>query len=146
MLEAVIKMDGADAVREKLREVARRCENLSPVMRAIGDRVVRQTFERFNRGGPAPSGRPWLPPKIPNPRRRGTLRVTDQLRDSIHYQLIGHNAVSIGSNKVYAAIHQFGGRSREGWYVPARPYLGLSRENSDEILGIINEYLMRTRE
>jgi phage gpG-like protein len=29
--------------------------------------------------------------------------------------------------------------------IPARPYLGLSEKNSDEIVGIINEYVMGSR-
>jgi phage virion morphogenesis protein len=165
MFEITIKMDGADAVRERLREISARMSNMSPIMKAIGDRVVEQTKRRFNAGGPAPDGTPWAAPKAKNPKRRGTLRVTDHLRDSIRYQMIGNNAVAIGTNKVYAAIHQLGGRTAEhiirprnkkalktpyglfkqvrhpGSVIPARPFLGLSEANSNEIISIINEYI-----
>ena len=45
----------------------------------------------------------------------------------------------------YAGIHQFGGmagrnRSTE---IPARPYLGLSAEDRDEILDAASDYLER---
>jgi phage gpG-like protein len=91
--------------------------------------------------------------------------VSGHLRDSIRHQMIGKNAVRIGTNRVYAAIHQLGGKTaprvirpvrkqalrtpfglfkkvnHPGSNIPARPYLGLSRGNSDEILRMINEYL-----
>ena len=165
MPEIVIEMDGADAVREKLREISSRVSNLRPVMKAIGDRVVEQTKRRFEAGGPAPAGTPWKPPKTPNPKRIRTLTVSGQLRDSIRFQLIGDNEVAIGTNKVYAAIHQLGGRTaasvilprrkralktpyglfkkvnHPGSVIPARPFLGLSAANSNEIVGIINEHI-----
>ncbi len=181
MPEIIVKIDGAEAVRETLRGIAARCGNLSPVMKAIGERVAEQTKLRFNAGGPAPDGTPWAPVKRPSKKARGILRVTDHLRDSIRFQLIGQNAVVIGTNKVYGAIHQLGGtihqgarselfvRNREkrgakaGSFkkgttsgrgltfrgrdinIPARPYLGLSRQNSDEIVEIINQYISSRR-
>lgn len=165
MPEITIKMDGADAVRHRLNEISGRISNMSPIMKAIGDRIVRQTFERFNAGGPAPDGTPWAPPKTSNQKRRGTLRVSDQLRDSIRPQMIGNNTVAIGTNKVYAAIHQLGSRPaahdilprskkalktpyglfrrvhHPGSVIPARPFLGLSQANSDKIISIINDYI-----
>jgi phage virion morphogenesis protein len=165
MPEIIIKMDGADAVRERLREISGRMENLSPIMKAIGDRVVEQTKRRFESGGPAPDGTPWKEPKYPNPKRIRTLTVSGLLRDSIRYQMTGNNSVAIGTNKVYAAIHQLGGRTaahiirprnkkalktpyglfkqvkHPGSVIPARPFLGLSEANSTEIIGIINEYI-----
>lgn len=110
----IVKMDGADAVRQRLAEIAGRAGNMSPIMKAIGDRVVEQTKRRFESGGPAPDGTPWKPPKTKNPKRRGTLRVSDQLRDSIRFQLLGRNAVAIGTNKIYGPIHQFGGTITQG--------------------------------
>lgn len=167
MPEIIIKMDGADAVRERLREISSRTSNLSGVLKSVGDRVVEQTKRRFESGGPAPDGTPWQPPKSPNPKRIRTLTVSGHLRDSIHYQMRGQSAVEIGTNRVYAAIHQLGGRTsphiirpltkgglfwpgakhpmksvrHPGSVIPARPFLGLSRENSAEIVGLINEYI-----
>jgi len=167
MPEIVIKMDGADAVRERLRGISARVSNLSPIMRAIGDRVVEQTKRRFEAGGPAPDGTPWKSPKTPNPKRIRTLTVSGHLRDSMHFELRGQNTVVIGSNRVYAAIHQLGGTTKAhiirprnkgglfwpgakhpmksvrhpGSVIPARPFLGLSTANSNELLGLINEYI-----
>jgi len=171
MPEIIVKMDGADAVRQRLREISTRAANLSPIMKAIGDRVVEQTKRRFEAGGPAPDGTPWKAPKTPNPKRIRTLTVSGHLRDSIRYQMQGNNAVAIGTNKVYAAIHQLGGRTaahiirprdkgglfwpgakhpmksvrHPGSVIPARPFLGVSKKDSDEIVGIINEWIMNRR-
>lgn len=173
-MEITIKIDGADAVEKFLESIADRAGNMSPIMKAIGDRVVEQTKRRFEKGGPAPGGTPWAKVKKPHPKARGILRITDQLKDSIRYQMIGNDSVAIGSNKVYAAIHQLGGeirqgakselfmrkRSKSGKYkkgttagrgytfkdrvigIPARPFLGLSGRDSNEVLGLINEWIV----
>ena len=50
----------------------------------------------------------------------------------------------IGSNKVYAAIHQLGGQAGKNQKVtiPARPYLQLSDDDYQYILRTINNYLI----
>lgn len=169
MAEIVLKIDGADAIRERLREISSRMSNLSPVMRMIGDRIVEQTKRRFETGGPAPDGTPWKEPKTPNPKRIRTLTVTGHLRDSIRFQLMGSNAVAIGTDKEYAAIHQLGGRTsphvilpvrgkalrtpygffkranHPGSAIPARPFLGVSAADGREILGMIDDYIAARR-
>ena len=52
---------------------------------------------------------------------------------------------AIGSNKIYAAIHQFGGTDDmpagpSG--IPARQYFGVSREDEQSMLGILGGYLL----
>ncbi len=165
MPEIIITMDGADAIRERLREISARTSNLSPILKAIGDRIVEQTKRRFEAGGPSPFGAAWAAPKTPNPKRVRTLTVSGHLRDSIRAQMMGRNAVMVGTDKEYAAIHQKGGRTaasvilprrakalktpyglfkrvnHPGSVIPARPFLGVSETNSTEILGMINEYI-----
>ena len=48
----------------------------------------------------------------------------------------------IGSNKVYAAIHQLGGQAGKNKKVtiPARPYLQLSDDDYQTFLKVINKY------
>lgn len=118
MPEITAKLEGADAVKKRLNELLGRVSNLSPIMRAIGDRVVKQTKRRFESGGPSPDGRPWKKPTTPNPKRIRTLTVSGHLRDSIRYQLQGSNAVAIGTNRSYAAIHQFGGKTKKHTITP----------------------------
>ncbi len=49
--------------------------------------------------------------------------------------------VSIGSNKVYARIHQLGGEAGRGVTIPARPYLGLSDANRSVVSGIVRAWV-----
>ena len=181
MPEIIIKCDDKD-VSEALQRVAKRIGNLSPIMKIIGERVILQTEERFNRQGPAPDGAPWAslsPATLKQKKHRKILTESGELRGSIHYQLRGANAIAIGTNKVYGAIQQLGGSIRHGarsqtlafkkgggflshaaasrrktpvrvafasigaheTKIPARPFLGLSADNSAEIVGIINNYL-----
>jgi len=166
-------------IRIEDREVQRvfhtlieRGKNLRPFLKAIGETVVLQTEERFDSQGPAPDGTAW--PKLKESTRlqkkhSKMLTESGELRGSIRYQLIGNDTVAIGTNKVYGAIHQLGGKTgarmivpvkgkalywpgaahpvravrHPGSNIPARPYLGLSRENSDEIVEMANRYLMR---
>lgn len=50
----------------------------------------------------------------------------------------GANEVGVGSNLVYAAIHQMGGEE-VGMNIPARPYLGLSDEDRSAISALIED-------
>jgi phage virion morphogenesis protein len=55
--------------------------------------------------------------------------------------------VAIGSNAVYAAIHQFGGPIRQPKRkriisIPARPFLGLDQDDEREIIKIAEDWLV----
>ncbi|MDD5539208.1 MAG: phage virion morphogenesis protein [Candidatus Marinimicrobia bacterium] len=163
-METSVKMDGADEVRARLSGISGRIQNLSPIMKAIGERVVEQTKERFESGGPAPDGTEWKEPKTANKKRIRTLTVSSELKDSVRYQVQG-NRLSAGTNKVYAAIHQFGGPESAmdilpvrkkalntpfGLFrkihmpagaIPARQFLGLSSGDSNEVLEMIDDYI-----
>ena len=109
----VIKIDDA-AVKEALNDLGRRMANPSPVMKIIGEYMIRSTEERFNRQGPAPDGTPWAPLKPGTLRRKKHSKILTEsgaLRGGIHYQLLGRNGVRIGTgmNIPYAAIQQLGG-------------------------------------
>ena len=168
------------AVQDALDALAGKVKNLSPVMKIIGEYMVRSTEERFDRQGPAPDGSPWPPLKASTRKQKKHSKIlteSGQLRGYIRYQLQGTSAVAIGSNKVYAAIQQLGGQITQGARseiflrrryvrgakkgsfkkgttagqgftfkerkigIPARPYLGVSAQDSTAIVGIVNRYL-----
>ena len=54
-----------------------------------------------------------------------------------------NEAAIIGSNKVYAAIHQLGGQAGKNKKVtiPARPYLKLTDDDFEEILTETEKFL-----
>lgn len=134
-------------------------------LKNIGIAVVRQTRQRFT-DGKDPRGNAWAPL---NPEyakgKRGTKILQEQgmaggLMGSVTDR-VGDGYVEIGTNKVYGAIHQFGGtiRPRTADFlvfklggrtvfarkvtIPARPFLGLSTANKAELLDIIADHIER---
>ena len=57
--------------------------------------------------------------------------------------LVGAKTVKLGSNVEYARIHQKGGMAGRGRKVkiPARPYLGVSKEDWKEIEDTISDFI-----
>lgn len=77
---------------------------------------------------------------------RPTLRRSDNLFNSISV-IATNRGVEIGSNVPYAGLLQFGGRftSEDGReaYMPPRPFITLTPEDTDEIIRIINEHITK---
>jgi phage virion morphogenesis protein len=73
-----------------------------------------------------------------------TLLDTGQLAASITYSATS-SGVTIGSNKVYAAIHQFGGQTGRNKAVtlPARPYNVVQEEDLEEIQAAAEDFFKR---
>jgi len=86
------------------------------ILRAIGVGLARNVRERFDQGVD-PDGRPWAalhPLYAPLKRGPGILRESAMrggLQGSISSDVRGR-AVVVGSNKIYAAVHQFGATIR----------------------------------
>lgn len=70
------------------------------------------------------------------------LKDTGGLRASISSKA-RPEGVAVGTNKVQAAIHQFGGPAGRGKKVqiPARPYLGVSNEDAKDIHALLTEFV-----
>ena len=138
------------ALKRQLQEIGRRAEDLTPLMDMIGSHLAGSAQGRIGGSNTAPDGTPW-PPSL-RARETGGRTLYDQgrLRDSITHRASARE-VEIGSNLIYAAIHQFGGdivpvsagaltfRLANGQMVTcgkvtisARPYLGVSDE--DEVI------------
>ncbi len=95
------------AIQTRLDEIRKRLGNTRPLMREIGDIMVASTIENFEKGG-----RPkWVPSHAAEERQGKTLikkGFNAGLEGSIH-KAYGDNYAIAGTNKRYAAIHQFGG-------------------------------------
>ena len=112
-------------------------------MDQIGRYLVDSTLRRFERER-APDGSPWLKSARALAEGGRTLTDTGRLRGSIaHTVTDGGRAVEVGSNVLYAAIHQFGGRAGKGLRatIPARPYLGIDDRDRDAITRIVSRAL-----
>ena len=139
-----IKIDNKK-VEKALLEIAQKTSNLRPLMKNVAGIMADSTEENFKE-----EGRPkWkdLSEKTKTARRKTghypgqILQVSGQLAMSITTQYDNESAV-IGSNKVYAAIHQLGGPAGKNkkTTIPARPYLRLTENNYHDILEVIEKY------
>lgn len=134
------------AVNEKLLELAKRGENLRPLMKNIAGIFAYSTEENFKE-----EGRPdkWTDLAESTKKQRTKkrkwpgqiLQVEGQLAASINTEY-DDNSATIGSNKDYAAIHQLGGQAgrNKSVKIPARPYLKLTQDDFDEILHETEKY------
>lgn len=122
-------------VKNLLDQLVDKLENMTPVMATIGEIVVSQVDEAFE-AGVSPSGVTWEPSRRVLEAGGQTLVDTARLRNSIT-RLITTDSVMIGTNVIYAAIHQlggvirpktaralvFGGLVRRSVTMPSRPFL-----------------------
>ncbi|MEO0681034.1 MAG: phage virion morphogenesis protein [Pseudomonadota bacterium] len=108
---------------------------------AVAEGAARRRLDEEKAG---PDGAPWAPWSDAYGARRkpnqSLLVRSGALRDSLHHVVEG-NVVRVGSNLVYAAIHQFGGADAGKPELPARPYLGLSAEDEAEIEDVVADFL-----
>lgn len=132
--------------------------DLRPTLRAIGARLVANTLQRFEdqRG---PDGVPWKRSRRAVQQNGQTLVDTGRLRTSITFRA-ADASVEVGTNVVYAAIHQFGGtiRPKKGKFLkfrvpgggfrqvrsvtlPARPFIGFSAEDREDVADIVARHL-----
>ena len=140
-----IKIDNKK-VEKALLEIAQKTSNLRPLMKNIAGIMADSTEENFK-----VEGQPkWkdLSEKTKTARKKSghypgqILQVSGQLALSVTTQY-DDTSIVIGSNKVYAAIHQLGGQAGKNkkTTIPARPYLKLTDDDFDEIISIVEKYL-----
>lgn len=146
-------------------ELAKVIDRPEPVLRAIGTGLVEVTQGRFE-SGKDPQGKSWQGLNAAygaTKRGPGILRESAMrggLMSSITFQT-SSDTVQVGTNKVYAAIHQFGGTIKpktgdrlvfriggqtvfaRSVTIPARPYLGIGPEDEDMILDVVEGALDR---
>lgn len=99
------------AVRDKLIQLAQ--GSAGELLPRWGEYLAAATKDRFATQT-APDGSPWQALKPRYARRKKynadkVLTLRGYLRSGIHYQPEGSDAVLVGTNTKYGAIHQFGG-------------------------------------
>lgn len=160
-------------------------QNPVPMFRDMGEYMLLALDVRFE-SKTAPDGTPWqaLSPSYQKRKRKNQdkiLVLDGYLKNTLRYQ-VSENELAVGSNRAYAAIHQFGGdiqiaaRSQQAYFhhdakanevaprfvnkrkanfaqwvslgaytikIPARPWLGTSEKDDDELLAIAHKHLER---
>jgi phage gpG-like protein len=144
----------------------------SGLLKAVGVALVEETQHRFDAGVDVwgVKWQPLLPAYAAIKRGPGILRASLMLQRSITFQVSG-STVSVGSNRVYAAVHQFGAvikakngkglafllggneskHNKGGFHliqvqsvtIPARPYLGFGPKDERAVLEVLGREVTR---
>ncbi|MEW6263376.1 MAG: phage virion morphogenesis protein [Thermodesulfobacteriota bacterium] len=151
-------------VAKVLATLQARVENLTPAMKIVGRLIRDSVVKNFEAGG-----RPkrWKPSARAMLEEGQTLRDSGRLYKSIVSKAYADRAV-IGTNVIYALIHQTGGRTpahvirpktkkalfwpgarhpvgavrHPGSNIPPRPYLLVQDEDYIEIEATLTDYIM----
>ena len=146
----------------RLAELLERSGDLSPLMDRIGQALESSTVQRFE-DEEAPDGSRWEPSLRAKETGGKTLTLSARLKQSITHRASA-TQVEIGTNVIYAGVHQGGAtirgnpllkfklpgglgfRSAAEVVIPARPFLGVSADDQDEIEALVEEYLLEGAE
>jgi len=152
-----IRVEGGTALAQRLTAVAAKLTAPVDLYTEIGNMLVQSTQQRFE-DGVTPAGSPW--PKSIRALLSGgkTLKNSGDLRNGISREADGTGLI-VGTNVLYAAVHQFGAVIRakkaralafsiggktifkKSVRIPARPFLGISKEDEAEIEQISKQFL-----
>jgi len=105
----------------------------------IGESLLLSHEDRWDKQV-SPDGEAWraLSPayKKVKPQNKDKILILYGYLKNLHYQ-VDNNTLRLGTDEVYGATHQFGDPSRN---IPARPWLGISRDDEDNMIGILKQY------
>ena len=137
-LEISVASPALQGLEARIRLLAKGMADAGPLLEALGAELESQTRRRIGDGGPAPDGTGWQEWSDRYAKTRhanqGKLFGEGSLLDSIQFAVDG-NLVEVGSNLIYAAIHQFGGTGDMApgpAAVPAREWLGVASGSREE--------------
>ena len=134
--------------QKRLNNLAKDFNDPKEILNEIGILTKNKSEESFEKQS-SPFGGRWkanAPATLIQKRGNKILTQSGLLRTSLTYKL-GNQSVTIGTNKEYAPIHQFGGKAGRGKKViiPARPFLPINdkgeipKEFGEEVLEILEE-------
>ena len=128
--------------RDGLRALQDKLGDLRPVFRDIGEALLNSTRERFNTQT-APDGSPWaqLSPGYKQRKKKHSdliLTLNGYLRGTLDYSAT-KDELRVGTPMIHGAAHQFG---RPEINLPARPFLGVSDDDTAMMLDTLSEWLL----
>ena len=141
-----IKIDDRE-VRKLLGGVLKRMGNPAPAMKILGAIVRTSIVRNFEKGGRLTKWTALSPETLKT--KKGTAILREQgmaggLMGSVNYKPFNDKVV-ISANKIYAAIHHFGGKAGRGRKVtiPARPYMMVQDEDWREMKAALGDFIVR---
>ena len=156
-----IQFHGQEKITQWLNKVLKQAGDHSKLMHNIGSILEHNTKQRINTGI-GTDDKPWQKSWRAKMQGGTTLRDTSRLYNSIKYTVLdGGKRVVVGTNVFYAPVLHFGAtiKAKSGKYlkfkttmggwaqiqsviIPPRPFLGMSVDDSQEVLFEIEEYLL----
>ena len=115
-----------EELQEKLSKASAALADKTPLLRRIANTLQNVTEESFDKQA-SPFGEKWKPnaPKTLQKKRGNKILIQSGLLSQSFTQKVTGSSAQVGTNKEYAAIHQFGGKAGRGKKVniPARPFM-----------------------
>jgi phage virion morphogenesis protein len=120
---AMLKDLGA---QRALRKMEQRAEKVRPLLQAVGVLLLRSIDLNFEKGGRPKkwkARRPWYARRMKKRGKTKTLIVSGDMMNSVTAQVEGDKLI-LGSNMVYAGVHQFGAKKGEFGTKPVANKIG----------------------
>lgn len=142
MAGATVEFDDRE-VRAAIERAVQAMGDPSPMFRSMGEYLL-IAHDRHFADQKSPAGVTWraLSPRYQAHKKKNKDRVLildGYLLNTLRYQ-VSSTELLFGSNRVYAAAQHFGYPRRK---LPARPFLGTSTEDNQELSLIARDYLVR---
>lgn len=135
-----IEIENAENISRLLGKVAEKTQNRQDLMADLAETMRLAVDKNFKM-----EGRPdWQGLARPNKSGKILQGKSRDLRSKIISKSDNSEAI-VGSNKVYAAIHQFGGKAgrNKRAEIPKRPFLTLTEEDKEDLLDDVQGYFQR---
>lgn len=135
-----IEIENAENISRLLGKVAEKTQNRQDLMADLAETMRLAVDKNFEM-----EGRPdWQGLARPNKSGKILQGKSRDLRSKIISKSDNSEAI-VGSNKVYAAIHQFGGKAgrNKRAKIPKRPFLTLTEEDKEDLLDDVQSYFQR---
>lgn len=141
-----IRIDDKGAI-QSLANIARSVGKGKKLYGMLGEALKAEHKKRFEKEQASPEGEKWASLsekyRAKKKKHKNKILIRDgYLKNLLRYQA-SDRGVKFGSDRKYARLHHFGSKksSGRGSGVPARPWLGLSRQNKDYLLGKTEHFL-----
>ncbi|MBD5164587.1 phage virion morphogenesis protein [Helicobacter sp.] len=127
MAEIIISIE---ELQGKLERLSKALENKTPLLRRIANTLQNVTEESFDKQA-SPFGEKWKSnsPRTLQKKRGNKILIQSGLLSQSFTQKVTGNSAQVGTNKQYAAIHQFGGKAGRNKRVtiPVRPFMPINK-------------------
>ncbi len=147
--QITITEQGFDGALAAFQQLIDRGQDLQPALNAIAEYLRGSTQDRIT-AGESPDGTPFAALSDftlgAKSRNQDKILIERGYLYNLVYQ-VSSEQMQLGSNMVYAAMHQFGGTTAPNSMIPnkdipAREFLGVSQDDEIEIIATVGDYLM----